>query len=1060
MKKFLLLFIGILFSGLAFADGISVKVVKTLDEATGTDTYVYNKEDGKIYAYNTKGEYELYGEYSRVNTLKTAAADLEIEYIENLELTNIMIDYVPKWNTRVECDAWITQTETNNEGRCGLFGSREYRSGWPNAFYFEIFYSGDNSGVHTKLADEAPFATDFDKITQTKCCYVLDGATGKAWVYNYEDETIYGEHQRATWDEGYNYQYKMGFFSVNQNNVAYYNLLPTGCRIYGAKIYEGDVLVMDIVPVVTGEGRPALKDKISGKKFYTSKEGSIGVSPDGEDALNDAGISAYEGKLVCLNSNNHEYKYTNGQWVDCGEMKLEPIADDSYKNMSQWTILAYPERFSWDPEYNYSREEDNELQYLGGGWLEPIIKELNLEQDETYNYSLDFESDPWECWINPMRACVLNGNPGKNTLCNGGGHDANADRQFILGSQPLPMEGNEGDPAHISIDFVAAPQNFLFFNFGYVADGNPYWFKFSHLNVSKYVYAETYSYAPQLAASVALAQEFLATAKTTTALKNQIDAEIAKSQQLIANRDDEGCRAEYYTFNELFDKVKANDFSNDVWARTIELCKQEKVDVSQFEDYMAKGTESTFGTQLYQLRMARWAKHMETGEFTERQASPVAEGDFYLYNVGTKNFLESGDNWGCQTTIGWPGILVTLSKEEGKEGYSIDTHMWNETWANSEYGGLSPEEGKNYRHYLNNVGYVDGYMEMWDFVPVEGKNNVYNIVHRVASSENPDGILACLGHDRTVKESEFVERSYYNVVGPYQTDFSDPRNQWMLITKEQRDALVDQASHKNPADLSYLINMPNFNNRQYSNESVIKVTDEDGIETQQNVGWREVWNTNGSIQYYGGSNPSSFNGDLNIEMFEGPASTWLFQDVEVPVAGYYGLSVTGYTRPGRTVDVAQAVADGEELYTESYLFANSDEVEMPLVTAYADKSPGLGSVFACGEIPNWIWEAAKFFQNGQYKVEVIFQAENDNELVEFGIDQRQDGAGTNYWTVVDNFRLKYYGEVDPRTGVEKVEADKVEGINDGKYYTLQGYAVERPTKRGIYIRNGKKIVVK
>ena len=34
-----------------------------------------------------------------------------------------------------------------------------------------------------------------------------------------------------------------------------------------------------------------------------------------------------------------------------------------------------------------------------------------------------------------------------------------------------------------------------------------------------------------------------------------------------------------------------------------------------------------------------------------------------------------------------------------------------------------------------------------------------------------------------------------------------------------------------------------------------------------------------------------------------------------------------------------------------------------------------------------------------------------------------------------------------------------ETVQDGVYYTLQGVKVEHPTK-GVYIRNGKKVVVK
>lgn len=71
-----------------------------------------------------------------------------------------------------------------------------------------------------------------------------------------------------------------------------------------------------------------------------------------------------------------------------------------------------------------------------------------------------------------------------------------------------------------------------------------------------------------------------------------------------------------------------------------------------------------------------------------------------------------------------------------------------------------------------------------------------------------------------------------------------------------------------------------------------------------------------------------------------------------------------------------------------------------------------------------------------------------------------------------------YNDFDPTTGAKKVPAllfdfanvDVTTGINevvnqstklnDGKYYTLSGQQVEKPTAGGIYIRNGRKFVVK
>ena len=126
MKKFLLFFIGILFSGFAFADGINVKVVDRLVDATGTDTYIYCKADGKIYAYNTKGEYELYGEYSKVNTLQTAGADQQIAYIETTtdmeNIPYINTGYIHKANTRIVMECNIT--DNTLKGYEALFGAR------------------------------------------------------------------------------------------------------------------------------------------------------------------------------------------------------------------------------------------------------------------------------------------------------------------------------------------------------------------------------------------------------------------------------------------------------------------------------------------------------------------------------------------------------------------------------------------------------------------------------------------------------------------------------------------------------------------------------------------------------------------------------------------------------------------------------------------------------------------------------------------------------------------------------------------------------------------------
>ena len=60
---------------------------------------------------------------------------------------------------------------------------------------------------------------------------------------------------------------------------------------------------------------------------------------------------------------------------------------------------------------------------------------------------------------------------------------------------------------------------------------------------------------------------------------------------------------------------------------------------------------------------------------------------------------------------------------------------------------------------------------------------------------------------------------------------------------------------------------------------------------------------------------------------------------------------------------------------------------------------------------------------------------------------------------------KFAGEVEfvedeeEGTATMIIPASMVEVEEDGDYYTLQGVKVENPTK-GIYIKNGKKVIIK
>jgi hypothetical protein len=343
-------------------------------------------------------------------------------------------------------------------------------------------------------------------------------------------------------------------------------------------------------------------------------------------------------------------------------------------------------------------------------------------------------------------------------------------------------------------------------------------------------------------------------------------------------------------------------------------------------------------------------------------------------------------------------------------------------------------------------------------MPVEGKANVFNIVKEITTDEGVR--YECLGYNPYAR-TDAGYYPFFNTVGAYETDLSAENNQWMLISEETRTALVDQATAKNPADLSYLIKMPNFSQREYSNDDNPNLdVDENGVVK----GWRGVWNCNngGNITDRNtGNDLRNISGDLAYDAYEHSAGDMIYQEVEVPADGYYGISINALCRPGRLNELVEQIQQGDTPLVDAILFVDNVQQPLPLFSEYADMAPGYGEKTAIGEVPTTHVQAINCFQNGLYKMNLITnRALTAGEKLYFGLAQDVDGGGTSYWVMADSFRMKYYGEVDPATGVEKVETDKVEGINDGKYYTLQGYAVDRPTKRGIYIRNGKKVVVK
>lgn len=501
-----------------------------------------------------------------------------------------------------------------------------------------------------------------------------------------------------------------------------------------------------------------------------------------------------------------------------------------------------------------------------------------------------------------------------------------------------------------------------------------------------------------------------------------VTAAIAAAREALNATGATDLRVAIFDLQNVLAGVQSSANEINLYNRTKELCVAEGVDTSTADEkFLSAVTRDDYNSALRELRYNRRRAHADK-QADVFEGVPVQEGEFYLYNIGQKQFLSGGSDWGAHAALSFPGWPVTLEVEIPEENaYHINTNLFN-----------GPDN-----HYMNYRGYMDcGKGSPWEFVPVEGKENVYNIIqydwkdayvvwYPYASVDAGNG-------DETTVSTE--QRG----ISP-----DDPNAQWKLVSRAEREALLENASLDNPADATFFIKSPNFNQREGADSS-----------------WQF---TNGNIWEYGANH------------YDFAAESWNSSDcdinqlVEGLPAGVYMASLQGFYRNGHHGDQVNLPAD-----QNAFLYFGNDpeaDVALPNILSESGKAPGEGNDGTSEDgtvynIPDGIVQATNFFKSGLYKTFTVINKEDSDDIV-LGVYKEVQGAEGD-WVVVDNFRLTYYGtDTTPeevlemiQSGVEEIEAAAVETIGDNRTYNLQGIEVSNPTAPGIYIRNGKKFVVR
>lgn len=449
---------------------------------------------------------------------------------------------------------------------------------------------------------------------------------------------------------------------------------------------------------------------------------------------------------------------------------------------------------------------------------------------------------------------------------------------------------------------------------------------------------------------------------------------------------------------------------------------------------------------------------------------------YYIYNVGEKLFLGAGEAWGTHLALEYisnPMMLIQATKEVIGEGgeptgdvESIENVYYIETFRpNGDFGSMD---------FMQWNGFIDCGLSssagLWEIIPVEGKQNVFNIAQYGTASENAETTYSGKTYEpgcRRLLGLRNGDNGYAPSFYVVDTDMHDPNlesNQWMFITREEMLGLIKTASLDNPVDLSFLINNPGYDQRLSIDDWMV---------------------TNGSVFGRGGDHANFVFEAYNAEDFWMAQDLWPEEEGEALPAGTYVLEVQGYYRDGDEGTHVAKVLANKPVAQRATIFAGADSdpdnpdnrwETMPLAPIHIDANmvPGIGygadqglqmpGTYSGQPLNATDQAGMEYFTCGLYMNKLVFTIpEDDSGHVSIGINKEYDETRpSGDWCVMDNWRIKYYGkeEVDPDAikGITTDEINKTTQAEKG-IYNMLGQRLSK-VQKGVNIINGKKVIKK
>lgn len=456
--------------------------------------------------------------------------------------------------------------------------------------------------------------------------------------------------------------------------------------------------------------------------------------------------------------------------------------------------------------------------------------------------------------------------------------------------------------------------------------------------------------------------------------------------------------------------------------------------------------------------MANYAKNGKHGEFpTDKKQI------FFLYNVKTGLLLNVGGYWGTHVSLQEYGMPLSVYKDDDD---------WIHFQQDIDKQGASSGEGCSLEYFykasntgaaaVNNGVFVDRdiyaskssstvIQRGWTIEPISGDAKETFRIYTYRRNED--------GYSKNTTYKRYYLSAASSVVdvdkncGAFLTtdkDYSEDGSKWRIFSYEQLYNLQKSSiGFKSSLDLSFKLECPGFNRDNGALEKWKTAVYKQGATGSFRFGLEKHYKTDpsqGSNQYTGSVTSYTFNGTNYTSMNDYQTHLGkyycadikktrgaVYQVVHVDHGGSYVIECKAYSNTNKAKLFAVLLQDKSEKPTD-YTKIVEGSLRETVVMQTANMSQTEQTNLHISE-QNMDYAGKEFYGSHKYFNSVLVQVPEGGGNICFGVrvgSVKDNDAGTNEWTVFDDFRLLYAGSTTSRDLILDEDKDNLNYLFDCK----------------------------